>query len=335
MSYAQGGAGRPEIWASGLRNPWRFSFDRVTGDLYIGDVGQSAQEEIDFVARGTPSGVNFGWRVMEGTQCTRLPGGGPCARRARSRRRSSSYGHDEGCSVTGGVVYRGRNVPVLYGRYVYGDYCTGVMWAAARDRDGVWHTEQILATGTRSTTFGEDRDGEVYWADARAARSIASPPIPPRRSRSSTSTRRSATTSSRRSPGRRQRSMRVRSAAPGRAPAIAFEVWPSGDTGSRRRVPLVRHAGRRSQHAFLHRQSAGVRRAAGESLVDLRRRPPSACACRWPMPVPAPTRPVYRLYNNPSDACRSELIASPRTAPTYNAMRGAGWIGEGVAFCAK
>ena len=161
--FAAGG-GRAEIFAIGLRNPWRFSFDRVTGDLYIGDVGQGSMEEIDFLPRGQGAGANFGWRIMEGNQCTNLGGGLPCNAAAFTPP-VLAYDHSQGCSVTGGVVYRGRNVPVLYGHYLYGDYCSGRMWAAARDRNGVWQTEELLETGHRIGTFGEDNEGEVYWSD--------------------------------------------------------------------------------------------------------------------------------------------------------------------------
>jgi len=163
--FASGG-GRTEIFTTGLRNPWRFAFDRATGDLYIGDVGQDEIEEIDFLPRGTGAGSNFGWRVMEGNRCTGSGSTLPCGASAFTAP-VLTYDHDQGCSVTGGVVYRGRHVPVLYGRYVYGDFCSGRIWAAARDRDGRWQSELLLATDHQIIAFGEDAEGEVYWSDAR------------------------------------------------------------------------------------------------------------------------------------------------------------------------
>ncbi len=156
-----GGGGRKEIFASGVRNPWRFSFDRGTGDLYIGDVGQGAVEEIDFLPKGQGAGANFGWRVVEGDECTNYGGAGLPCNSAAFTAPVLTYDHDKGCSVTGGVVYRGRKVPVLQGRYLYSDYCSGTLWAAARDRNGAWQTEVILQTGHHVGTIGEDGDGEV------------------------------------------------------------------------------------------------------------------------------------------------------------------------------
>ncbi len=154
---------RPEIWALGLRNPWRFSFDRSTGDLYIGDVGQKLWEEIDVSPAGTPGGANFGWNLFEGTHP--YP---PGASRARDPERYVEpvveYGHDVGRSVTGGFVYRGSRMPALRGVYVYGDYVTGRIWALARI-DGVWRNELVLDTNLNISAFGEDAAGELYVVD--------------------------------------------------------------------------------------------------------------------------------------------------------------------------
>ncbi len=169
---------RTEIWAYGLRNPWRFSFDRVAGDLFIGDVGQNAREEIDFVRAGTAGGMNFGWRVMEGTQCTNLGGGPPCNDLSFTPP-ILDYDHGQGCSIAGGYLYRGRAVPELTstsppatgqlfnGVYVYGDYCSGTIWRISAA--GGVSNSVLLASGLLITTFGEDEDGEIYVADARAA----------------------------------------------------------------------------------------------------------------------------------------------------------------------
>ncbi|MEO8354767.1 MAG: PQQ-dependent sugar dehydrogenase, partial [Chloroflexota bacterium] len=119
-----------EIWAYGLRNPWRLSFDRVTGDLYIGDVGQGAWEEIDFLAAGSAGGANFGWDFREGAHD--YEGGGP----EGLIDPVAEYSHPEGgCSVTGGYVYRG-SMPEWNGIYLYGDYCTGIIWGLNRSNDG-------------------------------------------------------------------------------------------------------------------------------------------------------------------------------------------------------
>jgi hypothetical protein len=162
--FARGG-GRPEIFARGLRNPWKFAFDRATGDLYIGDVGQDVREEIDYLPAGQGSGANFGWRAMEGTRCTGLAASEPCGGAALTLP-VFEYGHDQGCSVTGGYVYRGTDAPSLSGRYVFGDYCSGEVWALGRRADGVWHAERVLEGVGALTTFGEDEQGNLYFADA-------------------------------------------------------------------------------------------------------------------------------------------------------------------------
>ena len=164
--YAAGG-GLPEIYASGLRNPWKFAFDRATGDLYIGDVGQDDREEIDFVPAGTGAGANFGWRVMEGFRCTQLGGGPPCGSPALAPP-VLDYPHDQGCSVTGGYVYRGVEAPTLFGRYVYADYCSGRFWALSRNPAGAWISELLFQRANGPTSFGEDEQGNLYFADASA-----------------------------------------------------------------------------------------------------------------------------------------------------------------------
>jgi glucose/arabinose dehydrogenase len=150
-----------EIWAIGLRNPWRFSFDRLTGDLYIGDVGQYLWEEINFQPAASSGGQNYGWRLKEGNHCFMPeqncdPGGltDPIY----------EYGHNEGCSVTGGAVYRGPSMPSLQGYYLYADYCTGVISTLHRDGQGVWQNEPLTKIGKYVSTFGEDNSGELYLA---------------------------------------------------------------------------------------------------------------------------------------------------------------------------
>jgi glucose/arabinose dehydrogenase len=161
--YATAG-GRKEIWALGVRNPWRFNFDRVTGDFFIGDVGQDRLEEIDWRAAGTGAGTNFGWRVMEGDSCTSLAGPVACFDPSLTPP-ILQYGHDLGCSVTGGTVYRGSAVPALAGRYVYGDFCSGRLWSAAKNALGGFGARDIATTGINITAFGEDEAGELYFTD--------------------------------------------------------------------------------------------------------------------------------------------------------------------------
>jgi uncharacterized repeat protein (TIGR03806 family) len=142
--FASGG-GRGEIWAFGLRNPWRFSFDRATGDLWAGDVGQDAYEEVDRIVRGG----NYGWNRKEGLHCY---GTATCAGSYLDP--VAEYDHGQGCSITGGYVYRGAALASLAGRYVYGDYCSGTIWALSPQ-------EQIAQAGNISS-FAEDAAGELY-----------------------------------------------------------------------------------------------------------------------------------------------------------------------------
>jgi glucose/arabinose dehydrogenase len=155
-----------EVWAYGLRNPWRFSFDRLTGDLWIADVGQGSIEEIDFQPATSIGGENYGWRRMEGTRCFNPASN--CTDAALVLP-VIEYGHSNGaCSVTGGYVYRGTRYPGLGGMYFYGDYCNGVIWAATRNATGSGFTSrQLLDTAMLISTFGEDVGGELYVADHR------------------------------------------------------------------------------------------------------------------------------------------------------------------------
>jgi glucose/arabinose dehydrogenase len=159
--FAGGGRGLPEIWSYGLRNPWRFSFDRETGGMFIGDVGQSAREEIDVEPAGE-GGRNYGWRIMEGDLCSDDPN---CNRRGLTLP-AASYGRDDGsCSVTGGYVYRGAQFPSLYGAYVFSDYCSGVLWAfdaEAALATGRADMVELGQSGVSPSSFGEDEAGEIY-----------------------------------------------------------------------------------------------------------------------------------------------------------------------------
>jgi glucose/arabinose dehydrogenase len=157
-----GGGGRPEIYSYGLRNPWRFSFDRARGDIWIGDVGENALEEIDYRARGAARGANFGWNAFEGRSA--YPGGGPL-RGTRHIPPVAQYTHSQGCSVTGGYVYRGSRAGGLRGRYVYADFCSGRVWSMrAGPRPGGVREEtgRLGASLSNVTSFGEGLNGDLY-----------------------------------------------------------------------------------------------------------------------------------------------------------------------------
>ena len=157
--FADGQGGAPEVWAYGLRNPWRFTFDPRNGDLWIADVGQGQWEEIDLLpaASGGGGGANLGWNQMEGSHSFEggsNPDGGVLP--------IFEYDHDQGCSITGGVVYRGTGVPGLAGAYLFTDYCNGTI-RAVRAQDGAVSEERVFdAEGTSLVAFGEDAAGEVY-----------------------------------------------------------------------------------------------------------------------------------------------------------------------------
>jgi glucose/arabinose dehydrogenase len=161
--YADGAAGRrPEIWLTGLRNPWRMSFDRLTNDLWIGDVGQSAWEEIDVQRAGVPGGTNFGWNRMEGTHCFRPSN--RCADPGLTLP-VTEYGHDQGCTVIGGVVDRGSAQTALTGLYLFADYCSGRVWAIDPSTNDVRPPTLVAETRHSFTAFGEDEAGEIYAVD--------------------------------------------------------------------------------------------------------------------------------------------------------------------------
>ena len=164
-----GRTGRDEIWSLGLRNPWRFSFDRVTNDLWIGDVGQARYEEIDratTVSSGYGRGINFGWRAMEGRHCY-IPRTG-CSTSGK-RLPVVEYSHAQGCSVTGGYVYRGASIPSLYARYVFADYCSGTIWTVPKGGTSPIAKSLLMDTSMNISSFGEDEAGELYVVDHRGA----------------------------------------------------------------------------------------------------------------------------------------------------------------------
>jgi glucose/arabinose dehydrogenase len=153
---------RPEIWALGVRNPWRFSFDQGTGDLYIGDVGQGTYEEIDFQPAGSQGGQNYGWNVMEGANCYNSA----TCNTAGLTLPVITYDHSQGRSVTGGVVYRGATA-ALQGIYFYGDFSTGRLWGLRKNGTG-WDNALLLPPQVpplNIAAFGEDGDGNAYVAN--------------------------------------------------------------------------------------------------------------------------------------------------------------------------
>jgi glucose/arabinose dehydrogenase len=149
----------PEIWSYGLRNPWRFSFDRLTGDLYIADVGQNIWEEINFQLATSLGGINYGWNLREGTH--------PFASEITEGLTDpiTEYSHDFGCSVTGGVVVRDPTIPSWNGIYLYGDYCTGIIWGVLQTENGQWKNAQLFNTDHVIASFGEDASGHAYLVD--------------------------------------------------------------------------------------------------------------------------------------------------------------------------
>ena len=159
-----GSGARREIWAYGLRNPWRFSFDRATHDLYVGDVGQNAWEEVDFRPASTRGGENYGWPVFEGTHAYRSG-----VSLAGDVKPVAEYSHAGGsCSVTGGHVYRGQKIPSMFGFYVFGDYCSGVLRSLVLF-GGRWTMATMTKTSFLVSSFGEDESGELYLVDLAGA----------------------------------------------------------------------------------------------------------------------------------------------------------------------
>ena len=179
-----------EIWVYGLRNVWRFSFDKLNGDMYLGDVGQNSWEEINYIASGDNSGINFGWNIMEASSCFKddcnviakeeleqkyrlpifeYPNDAKYARTLLGLKHKNVHG----CSVTGGYVYRGKDIPAMYGKYIFGDYCTGNIWSFKFKNDKIIdfvdHTSDLLNSINKKkfylSSFGETLDGELLLID--------------------------------------------------------------------------------------------------------------------------------------------------------------------------
>ena len=151
--------GLDEIWAYGLRNPWRIAFDPLTGDLFMGDVGQNSIEEVNFQPGDSPGGENYGWNIMEGSQTFRE------GDQSELTLPVAEYDHSQGCSITGGVVVRDPQLPDWDGVYLYGDYCTGIIWGLTRDAQGAWIHEKLYESGVRISSFGTDSLDRVYLVD--------------------------------------------------------------------------------------------------------------------------------------------------------------------------
>jgi glucose/arabinose dehydrogenase len=154
--FANGG-GLPEIWAYGLRNPWRFSFERRTGRLFAGDVGQDKYEEIDILQRGG----NFGWNVMEGMHCFNPPMGCNMTGLVLP---IAEYDHTEGDAVMGGYVYKGTAIPNLPGAYIFSDFGSGTIWELT-ENSGAWTRTKLLSSNLNVSSFGQDVAGEIYVVD--------------------------------------------------------------------------------------------------------------------------------------------------------------------------
>jgi glucose/arabinose dehydrogenase len=158
---------KQEIWAYGLRNPWRFSFDRSSGDLYIGDVGQNVEEEVDFQPSSSTGGQNYGWHIREGNRC--YSPSSNCAMPSHYVPPVATYDHGSndsfGCSITGGYVYRGSVSPALQGVFFYGDFCSGKLLALFKNPNNTWTSGLVTDTNFSISTFGQDEQGELYLAD--------------------------------------------------------------------------------------------------------------------------------------------------------------------------
>ncbi|MEJ2559559.1 MAG: PQQ-dependent sugar dehydrogenase, partial [Anaerolineae bacterium] len=150
---------RPEIWALGVRNPWRFAFDQATGDLYIADVGQNQYEEVDFQPAASQGGENYGWDLMEASHCFEPSAGCDTSGLVLP---VTEYDHAQGCSITGGYVYRGTRYPQMAGVYFFSDFCSGNIWGLRQELSGEWKMALLLNTGMSISSFGTDSAGEIY-----------------------------------------------------------------------------------------------------------------------------------------------------------------------------
>jgi glucose/arabinose dehydrogenase len=150
------------IWAKGLRNPWRFSFDAHTGDMYIADVGQNQWEEVHVTTAGTPGGLNYGWRILEGQNCFDPPNGCDMRGLVLPVFEYAQTNDPFRCAIIGGYVYRGDRFPALTGTYIYADLCSGEIFGLKETSAGIWENTLLHTGSFRPLTFGEDVDRELY-----------------------------------------------------------------------------------------------------------------------------------------------------------------------------
>ncbi len=160
--YADGREGLPEIWSIGWRNPWRFSFDRLTGDMYIADVGQNRYEEVHIERRGAKGGLNYGWNIMEGAHCFQPRTG---CNRDGLQMPIAEYDHSQGISITGGYVYRGSAFPRMQGYYFFADFGSTKVWALRETSADTWEMTEVMSAHFPVSSFGEDEAGELYLVD--------------------------------------------------------------------------------------------------------------------------------------------------------------------------
>ncbi len=346
-------AGKPEIFAAGLRNPWRFSFDRANGDLYIGDVGQDQREEIDYLGAVTDlrfprALVNFGWRTLEGTRCTGLDGTAECAA-GKFVAPILEYGRSEGTSVTGGYRYTGRAVAELLGghHYVFGDFVSGRIWRGTRAADGTWSkTELIKATGNIAS-FAEDDAGELYVLDGKNTiyKITSNTPISSANAFTQTAKEYFNTPLGHyfvTADPSEQRSVETGGAGPGWSPTgQVFGVY--GDTTAFLPPPdvLLRRVCRfygkpsvgpnshfytsdASECEFVKARDPGWQ-YEGSVFTVVQKRFADQCPTRYV--------PVYRSYNNGFVRNDSNHRYTPDLA-THEAMIARGWANEGIVFCA-
>jgi glucose/arabinose dehydrogenase len=157
-SFVDDGDARDEVWAYGLRNPWRFSFDPETGDMYMVDVGQWTVEEVNFQPADSTGGENYGWPIMEGDKCFDAE---ECDTEGLTMPVATYHNPNEGCAVIGGYLYRGEAYPEMEGIYFYGDWCSGRIWGLVQE-DGEWISEKLIHTDLMINAFARDLHGEIY-----------------------------------------------------------------------------------------------------------------------------------------------------------------------------
>lgn len=336
--YADGVAGRPEIWAIGLRNPWKLAFDGPR--LYVADVGQDVREELNVVAWGAGGGGNFGWRVMEGTRCTGLSGGPPCESPAYTPP-VVEYDHATGCSITGGEVYRGTMLAAsLGGRYVFGDFCTGAVYVLQEAVPPAHYSVHELGrAGFNPSSFGKDEAGEVYVADYGGGRIMrfgapaASGTVPVVEYRHAALDHYFVTSDADEIAG-----LDAGVFGGWQRTGAGFRAWPAPGAG---RTPICRFylpPGHGDSHFFSADAAECERvRAANpafvlesEAAMHLAAPDPQSGAC-----ADLSTQPVYRIWNRRSDT-NHRYTTSPAVR---DAMVAAGGVAEGygpdaVAMCA-